>query len=149
MHDDAIREYVRTHGAAYTREAVRDHLVAAGHDQARVDAIWGEEWGPPATDSSTQTGLSRQGITVYVIASFVVGLVAVLGLILFNLRSLTATLQFEVIWVVGYIVVGAIVGYFITRFRVAGGWWVLAAPLVPILYIVVWFGTCIAAYRTI
>jgi hypothetical protein len=147
--DDPIDDYIAANWIRYSRDAINQHLVAAGYDKALIDEAWERLAAAESAPRAPAPQASRAGITGYVITSFVVGLLAVLGLILFNLRSLTATLQFEVIWVVGYIVVGAIVGYFITRFRVAGGWWVLAAPLVPILYIVVWFGTCLAAYRSL
>lgn len=36
----AIDEYIRANQARYTREAVRQQLVAAGHDPASIDAAW-------------------------------------------------------------------------------------------------------------
>jgi hypothetical protein len=40
--DPAIRSYLDEHGATYTRDALRDSLIAAGHDAAAVDAALGE-----------------------------------------------------------------------------------------------------------
>lgn len=37
-----IVEYIHTNRDRYTREAITDQLVAAGHDRADVDATWAE-----------------------------------------------------------------------------------------------------------
>ncbi len=40
---DAIREYIGQNASTYTREALREALVGAGHDPAVVDAAL-DEW---------------------------------------------------------------------------------------------------------
>jgi hypothetical protein len=77
---------------------------------------------------------------------FVIGLFAVL-MPLMPVTSGAGQLE-HTAWLLGYILLGGIVGFFMTRFRVGGAWWLLAIPLVPILYAVMWFGICVAAYRT-
>lgn len=141
--DPAIAEYIRTSRDIYTREAITKHLSAAGHEPGAIEAAWVEV--EAAKPPPRQT--SQAGITGYVIASFVVGLLAILIPVVLNLQSLNP--PFEVLWILGYLVLGGIVAFFISRVRVAGAWWVLWVPLVPMLYAVVWFGTCVAAYRTL
>ena len=147
--NDPIRDFIEANWVRYTRETITQQLLAAGHDRKLIDEAWEGLVAADAVPPVPSRPPSRSAITGYVIASFVVGLLATLSLMLLNVQSLSATLQFEGLWLLGYIVVGGIVGFFITRFRVAGAWWLLAAPLVPILYVVVWFGTCFAAYRTL
>jgi hypothetical protein len=55
--DPSIAEYIRANRDNYTREAIRDQLLAAGHDREAIDAGWraveaeatGAPQGPPAS----------------------------------------------------------------------------------------------------
>ena len=38
--DPQIDDYIRANSDKYTREAIRERLIAAGHDIASVDAAW-------------------------------------------------------------------------------------------------------------
>ena len=138
--DEAIRNYVRTQGKAYTREAVREHLVAAGHDPARIDAIWAEEWGAAASPkaSTDAKAVDRIGITAYVILWLIIGLLPLLG-------NPATALPFIAAWLVA----GGIAGFLITRVRVSGWGWLLAIPLVPVALFLVWWGTCLATYNVL
>lgn len=125
--DDPIRDYITANRDKYTKEAIREQLLAAGHDIASVDEAWQqiEAVGKPATPSRW-----RSGITAYVMVWFVLGLLPLL--LVARSRPLV---------IPAYLVIGAVLGYLVTRFHVTGWWWLLAAPLVPWLVA----GTCLAA----
>ncbi len=51
-----IVQYIREHRGTYTREAIRQHLIDAGHAPEEVDAAWeavesGQLVAPPASDA--------------------------------------------------------------------------------------------------
>jgi hypothetical protein len=54
----AIDDYIRQNHDRYTREAVRDQLLAAGHDPAAIDAAWArvDEGRPAATPLGWRPG---------------------------------------------------------------------------------------------
>jgi hypothetical protein len=133
--DQSIADYIRANRDKYTREAIRDQLIAAGHDHGAIDEAWhaveaeatGAQ-GPPA---------SRVGIVAYVVIWYLFG-----GL--FTLAGATGS---GLGWFPPvYLVVGGVVAYLVTRIPVRGMGWLLAVPLVPIAFFLVWYGTCVAAY---
>lgn len=142
---DPIRDFIEANWVRYTRETITQQLIAAGHDKAQIDEAWevlvAADSVPRRAPSSRPP--TRYGITVYVFTCFVVGVLGVLG-------PMLSTSYFgldAIVWLVGYIVLGGIIAFFTTRAAVAGAWWVLAIPLVPVLYVAVWFGTCLAVYN--
>ena len=145
--DNPIRDFIAANWVRYTRETITQQLIEAGYDRTHIDEAWEEVVAADSVPPMPPRQGDRQGITVYVISSFVIGLLAMLIPMSLNFRS--QDIKFDAVFIVGYIVIGGVAGYLITRFRVVGAWWVLAGPLVPILYAVVWFGTCIAAYRSL
>lgn len=145
--DSPIRDFIAANWVRYTRETITQQLIEAGYDRTHIDEAWKEVVAADSVPPTPPRQSDRQGITVYVISSFVVGLLAMLIPMSLNFRS--QDIRFDAIFIVGYVVIGGAAGYLITRFRVVGAWWLLAVPLVPILYAVVWFGTCIAAYRSL
>jgi hypothetical protein len=38
--DKSVADYIRANRDKYTREAIRDQLLAAGHDQSAIDEAW-------------------------------------------------------------------------------------------------------------
>lgn len=69
--DPAIRRYLDEHGATYTRDALRQSLVDAGHDPAAVDAaIAGWEAGRTGAGPDAERGRTfrRWAIRLHVVA---------------------------------------------------------------------------------
>ena len=132
--DQGIADYIRTNRDKYTKGAIRDQLLAAGHDQAAIDEAWqAVETDPPGNPPEP----SRAGIVIYVLVWYVLG----------ALITLPIALGSGLVWfIVLYLVVGGVVAYLVTRIQVAGAGWLLAVPLVPIAFALIAFGTCVAAY---
>lgn len=132
--DQGIADYIRTNRDKYTRGAIRDQLLAAGHDQAAIDEAW-EAVEADAPGNPPEP--SRAGIVIYVLVWYVLG----------ALITLPIALGAGLVWfIVLYLVVGGVVAYLVTRIQVAGAGWLLAVPLVPIAFALIAFGTCVAAY---
>ena len=136
-----IEQYIRDNWWTYTHEAVTKHLIAAGHDPAEIEAAW------LLIDQEKKHAASAERIPIiaYVSLWFVIGLLVTL--ILGSGSNWSGPTGFYVLFLTGYLVVGALVGYGISRVRVSGWGWLLAIPLVPLIFAVVWWGTCTAAYR--
>ena len=84
-----IRDFIEANWGRYTREAITQQLVAAGYDKALIDKAWERLAAAESAPRAAARQASRAGITGYVIASFGLGLLTVLGLILFNLGGAT------------------------------------------------------------
>jgi hypothetical protein len=76
-----IEDYIREHRDKYTREAIREQLLAAGHDMASVDAALAESAPPTGkgANDSTRKTFSRWALGLH--ATAFVGVVGVLWLI--------------------------------------------------------------------
>jgi hypothetical protein len=133
---DPIREYILANRDKYTKEAIRDQLLAAGHDQTAIDHAW-QAVGADA--SSTPEPPSRAGIVTYVLVWYVLGALITLPIAL--------SVGFGVFLLL-YVIVGGVLAYLVSRIHVTGAGWFLAVPLVPIAFFLVAFGTCLAAYST-
>ena len=53
--DPRIADFIRDNRRRYTREAIRQQLIQAGHDPAAIDATWA------ALDAPTRTPLPARG----------------------------------------------------------------------------------------
>jgi hypothetical protein len=133
---DPIRDYILANRDKYTKEAIQDRLLAAGHDQAAIDQAW---QAVEAGASPTPESPSRTGIVTYVLVWYALGALITLPIAL--------SVGFGVFLLL-YVVVGGVVAYLVSRIHVAGAGWFLAVPLVPIAFFVIAFGTCLAAYST-
>ena len=58
--DPSIVEYIRANSEKYTKEAIRNQLLAAGHDPADIDAALAE-WRDAQAEQAAQ---AQQGTTV-------------------------------------------------------------------------------------
>ncbi|MDP9468325.1 MAG: hypothetical protein M3P32_06245 [Chloroflexota bacterium] len=143
-----IAEYIRANGEKYTREAIRDQLVAAGHDPAQIDAALEREMGS-ARDGAPGAGLAVFAMVLFILAAVIGAFGAVLLLGSAYVGSVSAP-----IFLVGYAVSYAAIGYGIVRllrwagprFRIRGAWaGLLGVALIP-AYGALMFGTCLGAF---
>ena len=123
--------YIRENLGKYTSEAIREQLIAAGHDPTQVDAALARVAAEAASGAS-----GRGGIMAYVVVWFIIGMAA-------SLLSLGSFPLFIPV----FALVGGAVGFLMSRIPVSGWGWLLAAPLVPVVFFFVWWGTCLATYN--
>jgi hypothetical protein len=78
---DPIRDYVRANLHTNSREAIRSRLVEAGHDLARVDAVWEQEWNA-ARQGGAETSLSALALSLFFVGAVIgtLGALTLLGL---------------------------------------------------------------------
>lgn len=143
---DPVRDYILANRDRYTREAIREQLIAAGHKAEDVDRIW-EELGP------TEEGRSRfTGLAIFALVLLVVGAAigAFGGFIVASLNasysgSDTGVLRFFLVYAGMYLVIGSVMVWVANRIRVSDAVeFVLGVLLIPV-YIGLMFGTCVAA----
>jgi uncharacterized membrane protein HdeD (DUF308 family) len=146
MAADPIRDYIRANIATHTHDAIRAELIAAGHDPARIDTTWAEEWQAFTMDRSVGN-LRSLGLSLYVVCGLLGGAGA-LALAGFASGTTNAAL-FVIVFLVAYLAIGygivRLVVWGVRRFRL-GGWQtaLLGALLVPI-YGALAFGTCLGS----
>jgi hypothetical protein len=148
---DPIRDYIRANMRTNTREAIVQQLVAAGHDQARIDAVWHEESRAMsvARAKSTLTGV---GLSLFI----VLGLLGALGALAiggmsgsYGLPQLSLPL-FWLLYAILYLTIGygilRLIGWAIPRFGITGWLAGLMGLLMVAGYAVLMFGGCLATY---
>jgi hypothetical protein len=128
---DPIRDFIAANRDRYTREAITDQLVAAGHDRALID----EAWEAHTPDVAPTERATDPWMVAYVLLAYAAGLVAVLWTGYW--RSLPE-------WLIAYLVIGGVGALLLVRIRVSGWRWALVVPLVPLIFAAVWYGTCVA-----
>ena len=143
---DPIRDYILANRDRYTRGAIREQLIAAGHDAEDVDRIW-EELGPTEERPSRFNGLAIFAVVLLVIGA-AVG--AFGGLLIASLNasysgSDTGVVRFFLVYAAFYLVIGSILVWVATRIRASDGVQLLLGVLLIPVYIGLMFGTCVAA----
>lgn len=134
-----IRRYLDEHGATYTREALRDRLVAAGHEPPEVDAALAE-WHGPGDAHAPRAGRGRFGLWSFALHFGAFLIVALSIALLGSAGPFYAA-------ILGFLAVVMLIGWFISgaiglRLLPESGLGVaLIAPAVSALLI---GGTCVA-----
>lgn len=146
--DPTIDEYIRANRGRYTDDAIRDTLVAAGHDRLAVDAAFrrvgfGPDWNPAPAPSRGSSGLLTEAWTLFIVCG-------VLGLGGFAMASAFSTTGSFPVFLIVYIGIGLaivlLVRWMVRKVGIKGAWaGVIAVALVPIFGALM-FGTCIAAF---
>lgn len=134
--DPKIAEYIIEHRDRYTRESIAEQLISAGHEPSAVDATW------EALREGTPAAAPRRRGGGYVMTVYLLGLAAIIVLALLNGLQLV---PFVVVLVLAY----AIVGYLVARVwapRATMG--IGLALAVPFVFLLIGFGSCIAAIYT-
>ena len=154
---DPIREYIRANKDRFTRKAITDQLIAAGHDPARVDAIGDEEWHTGSASvalsggTSAPYGLSFLAWVLYIVCALLgaFGAFLVVGFSGMSGPSRLDEPLFVLFYAVAYLGLGflivQIVQWGAPRFEIRGIGAALLGFVLVSVYGGVMFGTCIAA----
>jgi hypothetical protein len=143
--NDPIRSYIRANREKYTEEAVRDQLLAAGHDRAAIDEAWRLE---VDTGGKVPGATARKVRTGWAIVIYGYGVLALLY------SAVTTSTQADSsgrIFVLLFFVIFAAAGYFvvrwIARWRPLTGFGQLLVAIfgVPLLFALVAFGSCVVS----
>jgi hypothetical protein len=144
---DPVRDYVRANLQTMTREAIRDRLVAAGHDPARVDDVREQEWtgfAPAATDRALWTTA-----LILFVCGGVVGAAGALLLTTFVSDHGGSAALFLGLYAVAYVLSGLAIAIAVRSaaraWRISGGWAVVIGVVMVPVYAVLMYGTCVAA----
>jgi hypothetical protein len=143
--NDPIRSYIRANREKYTEEAIRDQLLAAGHDRAAIDEAWGLEVDPAG---KVPGATARKVRTGWAIVIYVYG---VLALLYSAVTGFTQVGSSGRIFVLLFLVIFAVAGYFavrwIARWRPLTGFGQLLVAIfvVPLIFGLVAFGSCVVA----
>jgi hypothetical protein len=154
MHSDpaAIDDYIKAYRGTYTDEAMRENLLAAGHELAAIDEAFMRA-GP--LDGSTTTQAARassetSGLVVFAWILFVLG--GILGLVGIGMAASFGSggsLPLP-LFLIAYVGIGfgiiLLLRWAVARFGIRGVWGgVLGLLLVP-FFGALMFGTCAAAF---
>jgi hypothetical protein len=134
--DPKIAEYILEHRDRYTRASITEQLISAGHEPSTVDATW------EALREGTPIAPPRRRGGGYVMTVYLLGLAAIIVLALLNGLQLV---PFVVVLVLAY----AVVGYLVARVwapRATMG--IGLALAVPFVFLLIGFGSCLAAIYT-
>ncbi len=149
LETDPVRDYIHANMGTNTREAITKALVAAGHDQAHVDAVWQEEW-RAASVSGTRRSLTALSVSLFIVGGVAGGLGALLIGGVSSGQQAGPGLVFWALYAVVYLAVGygilRFVGWAVPRFGITG--WLaglIGVVLFPV-YGVLMFGGCLATY---
>ena len=147
---DPIRDYIAANHGKYTRESIRERLVAAGHGAAQIDAAWELEVGR-ARQAAPGNAVASFALLLYLFGGVVgaVGAFAALGSSSY-LGSVSAP-TFLIVYAAGYLAIGYAIVRLVRsaarRFRITGLWsGLLALALIPI-YGALMLGTCLGAFN--
>jgi hypothetical protein len=142
-----ITEYIRANATKYTREAIREQLIAAGHDPVQIDGVWELEM------SSVREGAAGGGLAAVARAFFKVG-AAIGALGAFAALGISPYTGSAPIFLVVYAVSYGAIGYGVVRllrwagprFRIRGVWAGLVGLALLPIYGALMLGTCVGAY---
>lgn len=133
--DPKIAEYILEHRDRYTRASITEQLISAGHEPSAVDATW------EALREGTPIAPPRRPGGGYVMTVYLLGLAAIIVLAALSGVSVQP-LGFFGLLVVAY----ALVGYLVARVwapRATMG--IGLALAVPLMFLLIGFGSCLAA----
>lgn len=146
---DPIRDYILANRDRYTREAIREQLLAAGHSADDVDRTWEEV--AATQPQPRRTRLS--GLAIFAIVLLVIGAAfGAFGALL--VASLNASyygsddgagLRFFLVYAVLYVLIGSMLVWVASRIRASDGVQFLLGVLLVPIYIGLMFGTCATA----
>ena len=143
--DPNIAEYIRANSEKYTKEAIRDQLLAAGHTPDAIDETWRAlEAEPLAEVPGTTAGKVRTG---WAIVLYAAGLLSLLVAAVSALVQPNSSRVFFILFLVLYAVAGYFVVRWIARWRPLTGFGQLLVAIfvLPVMFFLVVFGSCLAA----
>jgi hypothetical protein len=143
--DQNVADYIRANRDKYTRQAIRDQLLAAGHASDAIDEGWRAlEAEPLAEVPGTAAGKVRTG---WAIVLYAAGLLSLLVAAVSALVQPNSSRVFFILFLVLYAVAGYFVVRWIARWRPLTGFGqlIVAIFVLPVMFLLVVFGSCLAA----
>jgi hypothetical protein len=149
MHPDpaAILDYIQANRGTYTDQAIRENLVAAGHEPAAIDAAFAHLGvaAPAGQPPMPATGLVTFAWILFVIA----GLIGLAG---FGFNGPDISVGSAPIFVLAFGGVGLalilLLRWAIPRFGISGGGaWLIGLGLLPAFFALL-YGSCAASFIT-
>jgi hypothetical protein len=137
--DPRIADYIRANRTRYTREAIIQQLIAAGHSKEEVEASWDE--------LSQKEPISRPAGTnmaTYVWVIFWLGAAAIVVFMVAGLLSGGGLGGFGVGWLIAYLGIGVWPALWFARSQPGSAAGVVAVVLaVPIVMVLIGGGICL------
>jgi hypothetical protein len=144
---NAIVDYVRANRGQYTREAIREALVAAGHAPEEVDGVLDEEFRLP----SESIDVRRYGLLIlaiaYVLGAVVIGLVWDGSAKTFSAIDFLGAFTAGLIFLLPALLVGIVVILIVNRKRVSRAQAMrslLVGLAVPMVVLLAMTGICVS-----
>jgi hypothetical protein len=135
--DPKIADFIRANRGQYTREAIRQRLIEAGHPAEEVDWTWEHVVQTEALAAPSPSGFRWYAWGLY-------GLVCVLILLTLVIGSPDYSL-FGVAWLVAFAAVAFLPARWFARQHPIGALnWVGLLIAVPIVFLLVGVGICVA-----
>jgi hypothetical protein len=143
--DQSVADYIRANRDTYTREAIRDQLLAAGHALDAIDEAWRALEAEPLAEVPGTT--ARKVRTGWAIVLYAAGLLSLLVAAVSALVQPNSSRVFFILFLVLYAVAGYFVVRWIARWRPLTGFGQLLVAIVvlPVMFFLVVFGSCLAA----
>jgi hypothetical protein len=143
--DQSIADYIRVNRDKYTREAIRDQLLAAGHAPGAIDEAWRALEAEPLAEAPGTT--ARKVRTGWAIVLYAAGLLSLLVAAVSALVQPNSSRVFFILFLAFYAVAGYFVVRWIARWRPLTGFGQLMVAIfvLPVMFFLVVFGSCLAA----
>ena len=141
----SIKEYIRANRERYTREAVIEQLVQAGHRRWDVEAAWAQLEAEEPMGSSTGANMSAYAWIIFGLGAAAIAIPTVLGLVNGGGFGL-----FGVGWLIAYLAIAVWPTRAFARSRPGTLGGVVAVVLaVPIVVLLIGGGLCIGTVLVI
>jgi len=136
--NDPIHDYIRANRDRYTKEAIRDQLLAAGHEQAAIDEAWQQ-----IVAEATPARPEGSNLSLYVWILYWLGAGIIAAFIVIGFVGGGGFVSFFVGWLVAYLVLTYLPARAMARARPTGTGGVLAVIVgVPLLVLLIGGGIC-------
>jgi hypothetical protein len=146
--NDPIRDYIRANRDRYTKEAIRDQLLAAGHDQSAIDAAWQQVAAEEPPAAAQGKNLALYVWILYWLGGAVIATITLLALL--GSTGGSGFTAFGVAWLVAYLALTFFPARAMARARPTGGIGLLGLiVLAPLVVVLIGGGICLGTIALI
>jgi hypothetical protein len=146
--DPSIADYIRANRGQYTREAITQQLVQAGHDRAAVDAAWEQLATGEAPAGRQGTNLAPYVWIVYWLGAGIILTITLIAVV--GSGGGAGFAGFGIGWLVAYLLLTYLPARAMARARPIGGGGMLAVIVgVPLLVVLIGGGICLGTIAII
>jgi len=146
--DARIADYIRSNRRQYTREAITQQLVDAGHDRRAVEAAWEE-----LAAAELPAGRAGRDLALYVWILYWLGagiILAITVIAIFSSGGGSGFVGFGLGWLVAYLLLTYLPARAMARSRPTGTGGMLAVIVgVPIIVVLIGGGICLGTIALI